>query len=79
MNNKKLKDLMADALGITKQEQEVLDAGSSHNYNCRCDTCLQWWIEVGPDGGEPGEYGPFSRDEVIARATELGKPTSYLL
>ena len=48
------------------------DIGSDHAYECRCDFCLEWWTELGPDGFEPGNYGPFTKEEVNARQRELG-------
>lgn len=56
---------LAEALGVTPGEREVLDAGSSHKSNCRCETCRRWWELVGPD--EDGNYGPFSAEEISAR------------
>lgn len=47
---------------------------SNHPYRCRCQKCLDWWVSVGPDGGEPDNFGPFTTDEVKARAKERGVP-----
>lgn len=58
------KNRWATLLGITPEEQVVLDAGSEHPFTCRCQTCLQWWVQMGPDGGETGNYGPFDEEEV---------------
>jgi hypothetical protein len=33
---------------------------------------------MGPDGGEPGKYGPFTREQVIAEANAWGKPVKFL-
>jgi hypothetical protein len=60
--NKEFNDRMAKALGITKEEQGVLE--SNHPYSCRCETCKSWWKMMGPDGDEPGNYGPFSAEEI---------------
>jgi hypothetical protein len=58
--------------GIPADVRVELDAGSSHPFGCDCDTCLTWWARVGPEGGEPGSYGPFTKDQVNARQRELG-------
>lgn len=50
----------------------ALDAGSNHPYNCRCATCLTWWAHMGPDGGDAGDYGPFTKDEVNGEQRRLG-------
>lgn len=67
------KNQLAEILDISKRDQEILDAGSDHAYKCRCRKCLQWWVLMGPDGGKAGKYGPFTRDEVIAMAKEMGE------
>jgi hypothetical protein len=36
-------DRLAKALGIPKEEQAALDAGSDHPYSCTCGTCREWW------------------------------------
>jgi hypothetical protein len=65
-------------MAIPADELAVLDANSNHPYTCRCKNCCRWWVLMGPDGGEDGNYGPFSRDEVLAEAKEWGKPTEML-
>lgn len=77
--NQNQKDNLAEALGIDRETQSALDSGSNHDYRCTCDTCLRWWVEMGPDGMEPGNYGPFTRDQVVTEAVRLGKPTEDLL
>ena len=44
--------------------KETLDliTASDHPYNCICEQCKSWWVQVGPD--EDGDYGPFSSEEV---------------
>lgn len=59
--NQDQKNKLADALGIDKDTQQILDTGSNHHYGCRCEICRQWWIAMGPDGAS---YGPFTRDEI---------------
>lgn len=54
---------LAKMLGITPNEQRILDAGSNHPYSCRCETCRQWWQQMGDDDGS---YGPFTKEEVYA-------------
>jgi len=57
---------------LTDDEKRALDAGSNHTYDCRCEKCLTWWAMCGPDGGVPGNYGPFDKAEVNERQRELG-------
>lgn len=78
--NQAQRDNLARALGIPPSEQSILDAGSNHSYSCRCSTCIQWWIQMGPDGDPSikGAYGPFTRDEILAEARRLNLPTSNL-
>ena len=49
-------------------------AASEHGFTCRCPRCLKWWVKMGPDGGVPDDYGPFSTEEVKQAAEELGLP-----
>jgi hypothetical protein len=63
---------------IPQDELEVIDGTSDHDYRCNCNTCLRWWVLMGPDGGEPGKYGPFTREQVIAEANAWGKPVKFL-
>ncbi len=70
---------LAELFGIPPDEQFILDGGSDHVYNCRCQQCRRWWVLMGPNGGDPGDYGPFTRDEVVAEATAWGKPTEELI
>lgn len=70
---------LAKALDIPLDEQHVLDAGVLHDYRCRCVSCLRWWVLMGPDGDEAGNYGPFSLQEVLTEARRWGKPTDYLV
>lgn len=76
--NQDQRDKLAAAMGIPADERAILDAGSNHDGRCRCQTCLRWWVLMGPDGGVPGRYGPFNRDEVVAEAVEWGKPIDGL-
>ncbi len=77
MTPKEFAAAFAQAAGISPEEQAVLDAGSSHHFRCRCETCLQWWKLMGPENAEQigmpdyvPEYGPFTPEEV-----ERGLPT----
>lgn len=58
----------AKALGITADEQAVLDAGSNHKFGCRCRLCLSWWVLMGPQDpdGAREDYGPFTAAEIHA-------------
>lgn len=60
---------LAEALGISPRERDVLLDGSEHPYGCRCDTCLDWWAQMGPD--EDDEFGPFAPEEVYARQAAM--------
>lgn len=44
---------------------------SDHPYDCDCPKCLTWWAECGPDGGEPGAYGPFTKSDVNTEQRRL--------
>ena len=44
-----------------------------HSYSCRCNLCAAAWVILGPDGGEPGNFGPFDEDEIRAMAKEIGE------
>lgn len=45
---------------------DFMDA-SDHNYRCKCQKCLQWWVTIGPeDNGDGWSYGPFTEAEYIA-------------
>lgn len=41
---------------------------TSHSGHCRCDLCLKWWVDMGPDYDLDGEldFGPFTREEYLA-------------
>jgi len=42
---------------------------TSHRYGCRCDSCKQWWVKMGPtehDVRDEWSYGPFSEEEYVA-------------
>lgn len=65
------KDKPAEQLGIPKDVQDTLDVGSDHPFMCKCETCRQWWIAMGPynfeDADKPGfipHYGPFTQGEI---------------
>ena len=63
-----------DALtaNMTEEQQIVMAVSLQHEYICNCDTCLSWWAQMGPDGYEPGQYGPFTTETINARQRELG-------
>ena len=43
--------------------ESFMDA-SSHNYRCKCASCLQWWVAMGRDDtGNGWTAGPFSDEE----------------
>ena len=52
-------------------DQSRIDAASDHSYHCKCANCLEWWALMGPDGGDPGDYGPFSTHEVNTAQVRL--------
>lgn len=60
------------AAELPPETVQVLDVGSDHSYSCTCATCLAWWAEMGPDGGEPGDYGPFTKERVNAEQRRRG-------
>ena len=61
----------AIAKDIDRRNRKILDEAWSHPYSCNCDTCLSCWALVGPDGGTPGSYGPFTKEEVNKRQREM--------
>lgn len=67
MNNSKF----AQALGIAKDGQDILDTGSNHRFDCTCGICKKWWQNMGPEcPGQP--YGPFTIEQ-IEDGTEAGE------
>jgi hypothetical protein len=62
-------DKLAEQLGISKDEQRILDSSSGHRYECRCEMCRRWWQMCGPereDDDDEGTYGPFTKAEIEA-------------
>lgn len=57
------KDRLANALGISKHEQEVLDVSWSHGYECVCRTCLEGWKLCGPDP-DTKKFGSFTYEQM---------------
>jgi len=51
---------LAEMLGITPEERDVLLSGSEHPSYCTCDTCREWWRGMGPDP-DTEEFGPFGK------------------
>jgi hypothetical protein len=45
-------------------------AASNHDLLCRCDLCLAYWLQTGPDP-DNGKYGPFRDEEIKAYAEVL--------
>ncbi len=58
-----LRDIIADALGMSPEEQALCDQAGSHPYDCTCSVCLEWWKSVGPDP-DGGQYGAFTIEQV---------------
>lgn len=58
-------DNLIDTMG--HETWEILHIGASHRSDCRCSMCLRYWVLVGPEGDEHGEYtfGPFSKEEFL--------------
>lgn len=48
-------------------ESDFMEA-SNHPGSCRCDICLEWWVQMGPDEDSQGEpsFGPFTKEEFLA-------------
>lgn len=73
MQSSNLSDVLA-ALRAQMEEigvdVDAIEEGSNHPYTCRCDTCRQWWRNIGPeldldgDGNEVRTYGPFKAEEI---------------
>ena len=30
----------------------LIDIGSNHRYDCKCEVCARWWEAVGPEPDE---------------------------
>lgn len=40
---------------------------SNHSGSCKCQKCLQWWVQMGPEETSYGwSFGPFSKEEFTA-------------
>jgi hypothetical protein len=65
---RKAVDILASQ--FPSHERAVLDAGSSHDGDCRCDLCREWWALVGPEEDSDGtpSFGPFTASEIGAMA-----------
>lgn len=77
MRPKPLQDLLdgiAENLRAKGVNVNILDVGSNHPYTCKCEVCLKWWIQVGPEIEEEDEegnptkwnWGPFTEEEINA-------------
>ena len=51
-------NVLAEKLGLSPQERDVLLEASEHPGSCTCDLCREWWLKMGPDP-DTNEYGPF--------------------
>jgi hypothetical protein len=53
---------------MSEPTARMLLEGSDHPYTCRCETCLAWWVALGPEdlGDERKGYGPFTEAEIKA-------------
>jgi len=58
--------------GMDPLHKEICDKADKHSYGCSCDICLRWWALMGPDGGEPGNYGPFIQAQVNEMQRSMG-------
>lgn len=56
------------------EKMDITMRAWDHDYSCRCDLCKAAWVLVGPDGGEPGKFGPFHKDEIFVMAKQMGEP-----
>lgn len=57
----------------SKLPAEFVEA-TEHMYRCNCPKCLDWWVDMGPDGERdaPDEFGPFAWEVVRDRAAQRG-------
>lgn len=59
---------LLDQMASNWNIDDAVIAGTDHAYNCRCDTCLKWWVAVGPEyedeDSEP-TFGPFTKEEFL--------------
>lgn len=61
--NQDQKNELARQLGIDPATQFILDEGSNHQYDCKCDTCKAWWQKMGPNP-DTLDFGPFTLEEI---------------
>lgn len=62
--------LAVQGVKLSREALAKLEAASAHHKTCRCQDCLLWWAYAGPDQ-VPGDYGPFTKDEVNAKQKVL--------
>ena len=56
-----IRDMFSDDLDV-----EFMDA-TEHPYTCRCESCIKWWVTMGPEEGPDGwTFGPFTEAEFLA-------------
>lgn len=49
-----------------REGMAVIVEASSHPYDCRCASCLQWWVQIGPEEtGNGWSFGPFTEQEFL--------------
>ena len=66
-----LQNLIAELAYKAGVHDSVLE-GSNHPYACRCATCLQWWVNCGPeDAGDYWSFGPFTQAEYEAAGGQV--------
>jgi len=54
---------LARALGVDKEERDLLLFGAEHGGDFRCKICEEWWKLMGPDP-ETGTCGLFTMEEI---------------
>ncbi len=64
---------MASKLYTEAQLMSITMQAWDHSYSCRCEKCAIAWVSVGPDGGEPGNFGPFTEEEIRETAEAIGE------
>lgn len=53
-------------MNLTQRDIEILEEATQHSGDCRCEMCLEWWRLCGEDDGKPGNFGPFTKEEIEA-------------
>lgn len=57
-----LRDVLAETLRKDGIDPNVLDVGSNHPYSCTCETCWNWWKQMGLGDEEDAPFTQMGLD-----------------